>query len=100
MSNSRVTLGALTTLVCVAVACGPGPRQGDDDDDGCLGVCSGLGYQACVGGELQPPVQCEIGQVCDPAIGCTLCIPNDLFCAGPNQIFQCNEDGTAGTQVE
>jgi hypothetical protein len=88
-------------LICLVVtACGPGGRNNGDDGPGnCPGVCTALGYQACIDGVLQPPVQCEIGQVCDPTIGCTVCIPNDLYCAGPDQIWQCNEDGTSGMQV-
>lgn len=96
----RNVVGGLTTLVCLALAgCGPGNRHNGDDTGNCPGVCTGLGYQACIDGVLQPPVECTVGQVCDPMLGCTVCIPNDLYCAGPDQIWQCNEDGTSGEQV-
>src|SRR5262245_11346860 len=94
MSNALVTLGVLTSILCAA--CGPGPRG---EDDACDGVCSALGYQECVDGVLQPPVVCPPGQICAPDLGCTVCIPNDLYCDG-NTIMRCNEDGTGGTPVE
>jgi hypothetical protein len=95
----------LAALVAISLvpACGPGHRNPGDDDgddaDGCTSVCSALGHQACVDGELGPPVPCEVGQICDPELGCTLCIPNDLYCVGTDEIWQCNEDGTSGMQV-
>jgi hypothetical protein len=98
--GSFASYGAsFVALVCGLVACGPGPRAGDDDD-GCLGVCSALGYQECVNGELQPPVACEVGQVCDPSLGCTVCIPDNTYCVGTDEIWQCNGDGTGGMQVD
>jgi len=98
MRNLHVTLGGLTVGVCLLAACGPGPRNGDDDS--CLGLCTALGFQECIGGELQPPVQCEVGQICDPTLGCTVCIPDDLYCVGADQVWQCNSDGTGGMQVD
>src|SRR5690242_13096257 len=76
--RSEVIPGGLTTLVCLALAgCGPGGRHNGGDDTGnCPGMCTGLGYQACIDGVLQTPVQCEVGQVCDPNLGCTVCVPN------------------------
>jgi hypothetical protein len=94
-----MTLGGLTVSLCLAAACGPGPRGGDDTD-GCLGACTGLGYQACEDGVLQPPVQCEVGQICDPQLGCTVCVPDNLYCVGPDEIWQCNSEGTGGMQVD
>ena len=103
MRNSAVTLGGLTILICAQIACGPGPRgdDGDDGDDGgCTPVCTALGHQECVGGVLQPPVQCPIGTVCDPTLGCTACIPDNTYCVGPDEVWQCNSEGTGGTHVE
>lgn len=99
MRSVHVTLGGLTVAFVALAACGPGPRA-DDDDDTCQPICSALGHQACEGGELQPPVACEGGQICDPELGCTVCIPNNTYCVGTDEVWQCNADGTGGMQVE
>lgn len=95
-------VGILSVAAWLA-ACGPGGRNDDAADDGgddCAGMCTGLGYQECIDGVLQPPVECEVGQFCDPYEGCTLCIPDALYCVGTDEVWQCNADGTAGTPVE
>src|SRR5688572_26586055 len=95
-------LVGILSVAAWPAACGPGGRNADaaDDGDDCAGMCTGLGYQACVDGVLQPPVACEVGQFCDPYEGCTLCIPDALYCVGTDEVWQCNADGTSGTPVE
>jgi hypothetical protein len=84
-------------FVLLLAACGPDGRNGD----GCPGICSALGYQACNDGAYSEPVSCGPDQTCDPNAGCVVCPPEGLYCGGPsnNDVFRCNKDGTAGTQV-
>ena len=45
---------------------------------------------------------CGPDEVCDSVHGCVVCVPDELYCAGPtaNDVFRCNHDGTGGTQTE
>lgn len=84
-------------FLAIAVACGPGPRN---QDDGCVGLCTSFGYQACNGdGSYAEPVACGDNEVCDPNAGCVVCVPDALYCDG-DSVHRCNADGTGGTLVE
>lgn len=95
----RELLFVAAAALAVATACGP---DGRNNPDGCVGVCTAFGYQACnADGTFDPPVACGPGQLCDPSAGCVVCPPNGLYCAGAtaNDVYQCNADGTDGTLV-
>ncbi len=84
----------------VAAACGPGSRDIGPD---CTSVCTALGFGQCrEDGSFDPPVACGPDQTCDPLHGCVVCVPDELYCAGPtgNDIHRCNGQGTDGTYVE
>ncbi len=94
---ARVSFALL--LGVSAVSCGPSAR---DNGDGCAGICSALGYQACAAdGTFEPPVACGPDEICDPVAGCVVCVPDTLYCGGPtaNDILRCNDEGTAGDFV-
>jgi hypothetical protein len=96
----RARYYTLVSLGLLFVACGPPPRN---NSDGCLGTCTALGYQECnADGSFDPPIACGPDEVCDPEHGCTVCVPDTLYCGGPlsNDVFQCNGEGTAGDFVE
>jgi hypothetical protein len=88
----------VASLLLIAAACGPDGRHGGN----CPGICSALGYQECNDGQYGEPQACGPDQVCDPDVGCVVCPPEGLYCAGPtsNEVWRCNEDGTGGTHVE
>jgi hypothetical protein len=95
--RERVPAASICLALAIAVAaCDGNPRPGTGD--GC-GVCTALGYQACIDGVLQPPVQCPPDQICAAGLGCVVCIPDDPYCMG-NEIWQCNADGSGGTYVD
>ncbi|MCX5744614.1 MAG: hypothetical protein NT062_19155, partial [Proteobacteria bacterium] len=92
-------LFAMATMILAVVACGP---NGRDNPEGCVGVCTSFGYQACHDdGTLDPVVACGPDQTCDPKVGCVVCPPNGLYCGGvsANDVYQCNSNGTDGTLV-
>ena len=81
------------------MSCGPSARQ---NGDGCAGICSALGYQACAdNGAFEPPVACNPDETCDPVAGCVVCVPDQLYCGGPtdNDILKCNGEGSGGDVV-
>lgn len=83
--------------VLLAASCGPGPRE---QDDGCAGICTSFGHQACNGdGTYAEPVACAENETCDATLGCVVCVPDQLYCDGDN-VNRCNSDGTGGTLVE
>ena len=91
---------ALIICFVVLAACGP---DGRNNNNGCPGLCTALGYQACnADGSYDPPVSCGPEQMCDPNAGCVVCPPEQLYCAGndANDVYRCNNDGTDGTLVE
>ncbi|MBL0220525.1 MAG: IgGFc-binding protein [Myxococcales bacterium] len=91
---------ALVLWATLGLACGPGPR---DNGPNCTSICTSFGFQQChEDGTFDPPEVCGPDEVCDPAHGCVVCVPDDLYCAGPtaNDVYRCNKDGTGGTQVE
>ncbi len=91
---------AIIVLCAFSVmACGPDHRN---NGNGCPGICSALGYQACNSdGSYAPPVECGPDQTCDPNLGCIVCAPDSLYCSGDsdNTVYRCNHDGTGGTPV-
>lgn len=93
---------AWATAVATALlaACGPGPR---DNGPNCTSICTSFGFQQChEDGTFDPAVACGPDEVCDPAAGCVVCVPDQLYCAGPtaNDVYRCNADGTGGTVVQ
>jgi IgGFc binding protein len=84
--------------VLILVACGPGGRHNGGN---CPGLCTALGYQECNDGAYSPPVQCATTETCDPEVGCVVCPPDQLYCAGDqdNSVSRCNHDGTGGELV-
>ncbi len=86
----------VASLLLVVASCGPGGRKGGD----CPGICSALGYQECNDGQYGEPVACGADEVCDPSSGCVSCPPDQLYCDGDDEVWQCNADGTGGTKVE
>ena len=84
----------------VSAACGPGNR---DNGPNCTSLCTALGFQQChEDGSFDPPMACGAEETCDPLHGCVVCVPDELYCAGPtgNDIHRCNGAGTDGTYVE
>ncbi|HVV82490.1 MAG TPA: IgGFc-binding protein [Kofleriaceae bacterium] len=93
-------LCAPAVLALALAACGP--SHGDDDNNGgnCPNLCTALGWQRCESpGVYDPPVACEADQTCVPDVGCTVCMPEQLYCGADNQVWQCNGDGTGGSMV-
>lgn len=91
----------VTVVVCLSllISCGAPSRQ---NGNGCPGICSALGYQACQSdGSYAPPVECGPDQTCDPNLGCIVCSPGNLYCGGDtgNTVERCNGDGTGGSPV-
>lgn len=99
---SQILLAAGVCALGVALAtCGPSGRD-NNNGNGCAGMCTALGYEAChPDGTFDPPVACADGQLCDPQAGCVVCPPNMNYCGGPtdNDVYACNADGTMGTYV-
>ena len=66
----RAKLAAISVALLfgvTAMSCGPNARQ---TGDGCAGICSALGYQACGdNGTFEPPVACNPDETCDPVAG-------------------------------
>lgn len=90
-----VSLGLLF-VASLPTSCGPGPRN---QGEGCTSVCTALGFQQCnEDGTFDPPVACGPDEVCDPANGCVVCVPNSYYCGGPtaNDVYVCNDQGTGG----
>ena len=84
----------------LGLGCGPSPRDNGPD---CTGVCTALGFEQChEDGTFDPPVLCGADEVCDPLHGCVVCVPDQLYCAGPqeNDVYRCNSGGTGGSIVE
>ncbi|HEU0037247.1 MAG TPA: IgGFc-binding protein [Kofleriaceae bacterium] len=95
-----VSFGLLLFAAATATTCGPSPR---DQGDNCTSVCTALGYQKChEDGTFDPPIACGPDEICDPTHGCIVCIPDQLYCAGPlgNDVYRCNGEGTDGDLVE
>ena len=100
MSAKLGSISFALLLSVTAMSCGPSSRN---NGDGCAGICSALGYQACAGdGSFLPPVTCNPDEVCDPVLGCVVCVPDQLYCGGPtaNDVLRCNGEGTGGELVE
>jgi hypothetical protein len=96
----RGNLALVALSLLLHAACGPGPRQSGDN---CTNLCTALGFQKChEDGTFDPPVACGPDETCDPAHGCVVCVPDQLYCAGPtaNDVHRCNGEGTGGTLVE
>ena len=63
--------------------CGPDPRN---TGPSCTSLCTALGFQQChEDGSFEPPVACGSDEVCDPRAGCVVCVPDELYCAGPTR---------------
>lgn len=95
----RVRTSLRVALLWVVTACGPSPRH----DANCTSVCSSFGHQQChEDGSFDPPVACGPDEICDPAHGCVVCVPDELYCGGTtdSDVYRCNADGTGGTLVE
>ncbi len=95
-----VTTACVAYALLVAAACGPGPR---DNNPNCTSLCTALGFQQCnEDGSFDPPMLCSPDQTCDATYGCVVCVPDELYCAGPtsNDVHRCNGAGTDGTYVE
>lgn len=106
MRVGRSTSGSLAgvvfalSMLSVLATCGPGKRNNGPN---CTSICTSLGYQQChEDGTFDPAVVCGPDQVCDPELGCVVCVPEQTYCSGPsgNDIYQCNADGTGGVLVE
>jgi hypothetical protein len=102
MRTRHYTLVAFALLfgVSLIATCGPGPR---DHGDNCTSLCTALGYQQCHDdGTFDPPIACGPDEICDPAAGCVVCVPDSLYCGGPsaNDVLRCNHEGTGGDLVE
>ncbi|MCW5807380.1 MAG: IgGFc-binding protein [Deltaproteobacteria bacterium] len=79
------------------MSCGPAARNNGDN---CTSLCTSFGFQKCrEDGGFEPPVACGPDEVCDPTIGCVVCVPSSAYCGGPtgNDVYQCNAEGTGGT---
>src|SRR5437867_5992711 len=89
---------ALVASMLLLAACGPGGRHNGGN---CPGLCTALGYQECNDGSFGPPMACGPDQTCDSNVGCVVCPPDELYCAGDtdNSVYRCNHDGTGGELV-
>lgn len=90
----------LLGLALLLAACGPDNRNNGPD---CTSLCTSFGFEQCNGdGTYAPPVACGPDEVCDTGIGCVVCAPDQLYCAGDtaNDVYRCNGAGTGGTFVE
>src|SRR3990167_2078280 len=90
----------LLGLALLLAACGPDNRNNGPD---CTSLCTSFGFEQCNGdGTYAPPVACGPDEVCDTGIGCVVCAPDQLYCAGDtaNDVCRCNGAGTGGTFVE
>lgn len=97
MTAGKITLAAIVLFVG---GCGPDSRGSGPT---CTSLCTALGFQQChQDGTYDPPVTCGPDQVCDPSVGCVVCVPDALYCAGPtaNDVYRCNSAGTEGSLVE
>ncbi|MBP8805107.1 MAG: IgGFc-binding protein [Kofleriaceae bacterium] len=96
-----LSLLAAAAAALVVSACGPSASGDDDDDGGCDNRCTAFGWEECISeGVYQPPVRCEAEQVCIEDLGCAVCIPDRPYCGAPDQVWQCNADGTGGTMTQ
>jgi hypothetical protein len=90
----------ICVLAFALAACGPNSGSDDDDDDNCPNLCTAFGWQHCVEpGVYEVPIRCEDNQICDPELGCTVCLPGLPYCGADNEVWQCNDDGTGGEMV-
>ncbi len=88
----------------IVVACGPGKKGGDDDDQPdafseCTNGdhrCQGATYQTCVGGMWVSAIDCPTA--CVDALGCVDCQPGSQYCKDGN-VHACDANGMPGGEV-
>lgn len=99
MSSLRLLL--ISGFVLVFAACGPSAGGDDDgDDDDCPNRCTAFGWERCVEpGVYEVPVRCGPDQLCIEEIGCAVCPPGLDYCGADNEVWHCNDEGTAGDMV-
>lgn len=101
--NHRRVLSCALIAAVVALVAACGPRGNADDDggnDACPNRCTAFGWEHCLEpGVYEVPVRCAADQICVEDIGCTVCVPGLAYCGADNEVWQCNADGTSGTQV-
>ncbi len=93
---------SLAIFACLAAACGPTNRNGDDGTDTPQPVCTdgdhrcaATTFQICVGGQWSTQEDCTM--TCAEGLGCVACQPSQTVCQGGN-VHTCDASGNIGAQ--